>query len=116
MHFFALLLLRLTYCNLLLNNRLLDNPFITFKPNVKKLRIVIYQCWTEGRSSTAVAKDLRPTATVAEVLGHSYGFIGSFLSFFSKMEAEMCFSLHKHHLRLNQINVDYPSKFRQDPF
>ena len=28
-----------------------------------------YQCWTEGRSSTAVAEDLRPTATatVAEV-------------------------------------------------
>ena len=29
------------------------------------------QCWTEGRSSTAIAKDLRPTAmataTVAEV-------------------------------------------------
>ena len=42
MHVFALLLLRLTYCNLLLNNRLLDNPFITFKPNVKKLRILIY--------------------------------------------------------------------------
>ena len=42
MHVFALLLLRLTYCNLLLNNRLLDNPFITFKPNVKKLCIVIY--------------------------------------------------------------------------
>ena len=35
----------------------------------------IKQCWTEGRSSTAVAKDFRPTATatVAEVLGHSYG-------------------------------------------
>ena len=33
------------------------------------------QCWTEGRSSTAVAEDFRPTATdtVAEVLGHSYG-------------------------------------------
>ena len=29
----------------------------------------IQQCWTEGRSSTAVAEDLRPTATatVAEV-------------------------------------------------
>ena len=40
------------------------------------------QCWTEGRSSTAVAEDLGPTAkaTVAEVLGHSYGrrIIGSF--------------------------------------
>ena len=34
-----------------------------------------FQCWTEGRSSTAVAEDLRPTATamVAEVWGHSYG-------------------------------------------
>ena len=34
-----------------------------------------HQCWTEGRSSTAVAEDLRPTATatVAEVLGHIYG-------------------------------------------
>ena len=31
--------------------------------------ITIIQCWTEGRSSTAVAEDLRPTATatVAEV-------------------------------------------------
>ena len=31
--------------------------------------IAITQCWTEGRSSTAVAEDLRPTATatVAEV-------------------------------------------------
>ena len=27
----------------------------------------ILQCWTVGRSSTAVAEDLRPTATVAEV-------------------------------------------------
>ena len=25
------------------------------------------QCWTEGRSSTALAINLRPTATVAEV-------------------------------------------------
>ena len=70
--FFALLLPRLTYCNLLLYNRLLENPFITFKPNVKKLRIVIYQCWTEGKSSTAVAKDLRPTAMVVEDWGHSF--------------------------------------------
>ena len=33
------------------------------------------QCWTEGRSSTAVAEDFRPTATatVAKVSGHSYG-------------------------------------------
>ena len=32
------------------------------------------QCWTEGRSSTAVAEDFRPTATatVAEVLGQTY--------------------------------------------
>ena len=27
----------------------------------------VIQCWTEGRSSTAVAEDLRPTATAAEV-------------------------------------------------
>ena len=29
----------------------------------------LWQCWTEGRKSTAVAEDLRPTAmaTVAEV-------------------------------------------------
>ena len=49
------------------------------------------QCWTEGRSSTAVAEDLGPTATatVAEVFCHSNGqrfllvvFLGS-----SKMEA-----------------------------
>ena len=39
--------------------------------------ILGYQCWTEGRSSTAVAEDLRPTAmaTVAEVSGHSYTVI-----------------------------------------
>ena len=32
------------------------------------------QCWTEGRSSMAVAEDLGPMATamVAEVLGHIY--------------------------------------------
>ena len=37
--------------------------------------VAISQCWTEGRSSTAVAEDFRPTATatVAEVLGNSYG-------------------------------------------
>ena len=34
---------------------------------------LLFQCWTEGRRSTAVAEDLRPTATVAEVSGHSYG-------------------------------------------
>ena len=34
-----------------------------------------YQCWTKGRSSTAVAEVLGPTATatVAEVFCHSYG-------------------------------------------
>ena len=32
----------------------------------------IMQCWTEGRRSTAVAEDLRTTAMVAEVWGHSY--------------------------------------------
>ena len=72
--------------------------------NSKLHNVLGYQCWTEGRSSTAVAEDLGPTATatVAEVLGHSYGrrfllvvFHGS-----SKMEAEMCFSLHRCHLRL----------------
>ena len=29
--------------------------------------VTIQQCWTEDRKSTAVAEDLRPTATVAEV-------------------------------------------------
>ena len=62
------------------------------------------------RSSTAVAEDLGPmaTATVAEVFCHSYGqrvllvvFQGS-----SKMEAEMCFSLHR--------NVDYDSIIPQN--
>ena len=38
-----------------------------------KMQIVTNQCWTEDQSSMAVAEDLRPTATVAEVLGHSYG-------------------------------------------
>ena len=33
------------------------------------IAVMGYQCWTEGRSSTAVAEDLTPTATasVAEV-------------------------------------------------
>ena len=39
------------------------------------------QSWTEGRSSTAIAKDLRPTATVAEVCGHSYGRRLNFIIF-----------------------------------
>ena len=48
-------------------------------PMVRSFKInnlfMTLQCWTEGRSSTAVAEDLRPTATatVAEVLGHIYG-------------------------------------------
>ena len=72
----------------------------------------LQQCWTVGRSSTAVAEDLGPTATVAEVFCHSYGrrfllvvFLGS-----SKMEAEMCFSLHRCYLR----NVDYDSIIPQN--
>ena len=42
---------------------------ITFYFKSKKLRDSDLQCWTEGRSSTAVAEDLGPTATatVAEV-------------------------------------------------
>ena len=38
---------------------------------VQEYKVLLYiggiQCWTEGQSSTAVAEDLRPTATVAEV-------------------------------------------------
>ena len=30
---------------------------------VMAIRVVEIQCWTEGRSSTAIAEDLRPTAT-----------------------------------------------------
>ena len=39
------------------------------KVTLLKVTDTYIQCWTEGRSSTAVAKDLRPTATatVAEV-------------------------------------------------
>ena len=39
------------------------------------LFLSLNQCWTEGGRSTAVAEDLRPTATatVAEVWGHFYG-------------------------------------------
>ena len=41
------------------------------KVNIKCIYTVAFictgQCWTEGRSSTAVAEDFRPTATVAEV-------------------------------------------------
>ena len=48
------------------------------KIHLKYILVKKYQCWTKGQSSTAVAKDLRPTAPakVAE------GIIGSFLSFF----------------------------------
>ena len=31
------------------------------------LQLTITQCWTKGRSSTAVAEDLGPMAKVAEV-------------------------------------------------
>ena len=49
--------------------------FCLFFTNISTLVSMFTQCWTEGRSSMAVAKDFRPTATatVAEVLGHSYG-------------------------------------------
>ena len=58
---------------------------IGFKLKIGRGKHYKIQCWTEGRSSTALAEDLRPTdtATVAE------GLICSFLSFFSKMEAEI---------------------------
>ena len=60
----------------------------------------------------AVAEDLRPTApaTVAE------DFIGSFLSFFSKMEAEMCFSLHRCHLILMWNMILLSLKIKTGPF
>ena len=46
-----------------------------FKPTLFSHFEMKHQCWTKGQSSTAVAEDLRPTATamVAEVLGYSYG-------------------------------------------
>ena len=51
------------------------------------------QCWTEARSSTAVAEDLRPTATVAEVeaIPTAEGLIGSFLRFFPKWRLKYVF-------------------------
>ena len=47
----------------------------TYFLTVLMYNLPVTQCWTEGRSSTVVAEDLRPTATatVAEVWGHSYG-------------------------------------------
>ena len=53
-----------------------------------------------GFVTVAVAEDLRPTVT--EVGGNALaeGLFGSFLSFFEK-KAEMCFSLHRYHSRLN---------------
>ena len=77
-----------------------------------------YQCWTEGRSSTAVAEGLGPTATVAKVLGHSYGqrfLLVIFLSS-SEMKAEMCFSLHMCHLRLMWIMIVLSLKIKTGPF
>ena len=60
-----------------------------------QLQVTKFQCWTKGRSSTAIAKDLRPiaTATVAEIwpfLRPKVLFV-PILRFFSKMEAEMHF-------------------------
>ena len=56
-----------------MNVKIIQNvdPAMTLSLNVVGVAqyITIHQCWTEGRSSTAVAEDLRPTATatVAEV-------------------------------------------------
>ena len=36
-------------------------------PRAAKFQTYRCQCWTEGGSSMAVAEDLRPTATVAEI-------------------------------------------------
>ena len=43
----------------------LDTNF-TLHQSLDSQKIAYHQCWTKGRSSTAVAEDLRPTAT-AEV-------------------------------------------------
>ena len=62
-------------------------------PSARVKILTYFQCWTKGRRSTAVAEELRPTATatVAKVWGipTAVGLICSFPSFFSKMEAEM---------------------------
>ena len=41
----------------------------SFNHSILDIESKTQQCWTEGRSSTAVAEDIRPmvTATVAEV-------------------------------------------------
>ena len=51
------------------------------------------QCWTQGRSSAAIAEDLRPTATMAEVSDHSYGrrFNWYFSYFFFKWRLRCVF-------------------------
>ena len=59
-----------------------ENLSLLEKNNLSIVKFIIYeffndksQCWTEGRSSTAVAEGFRPTATatVAEVWDRSYG-------------------------------------------
>ena len=42
------------------------------------------------------------------------GFLVVFVGFFFKMEAEMCFSLYRCHLRLNHINESYDSIITQN--
>ena len=70
--------------------------------------------------SCTVAEDLGPTATatVAEVLGHSYGrrFLLVVFLGFSKLEAEMCFSLHMCHLRLMWMMIVLSLKIKTGPF
>ena len=39
-----------------------DKIYIHISSKSGKLAFKVLQCWTEGRSSTAVAEDLRPTA------------------------------------------------------
>ena len=68
----------------------------------------------------AVAEDLGPTATatVAEVLGHSYGrrFLLVVFPSSSEMKAEMCFSLHMCHFRLMWIMILLSLKIKTGPF
>ena len=48
-----------------------------------------------------MVKDLRLQWPKLEAIPTAEGLICSFLISFSKMEAEMCFSLHRCHFRLN---------------
>ena len=82
---------KVSFWHLFYNRKVILSSFLSSKSNI--FLSVLDQ---KSRSSTAVAEDLRPraTATVAEVLGHSYGrrfFFVVYLVFFPKWRLKCVF-------------------------